>query len=107
MEQAVIVHLKLDDDGFGSDEKRESINELQDELADAIDEAEAGEFDGDEFGEGECVLFMYGLDADVLFDTIKPIKPILKKSSHAKGGFAIKRYGEASDPKAREVKVKL
>jgi hypothetical protein len=104
MEHAVIIHLKLDDDGFGSDEKRESINELQDELADAIDEAETGEFDGDEFGEGECVLFMYGPDADVLFDTIKPI---LKKSSHAKGGFAIKRYGEASDPKAREVKVKL
>jgi hypothetical protein len=104
MEHAVIVHLKLDDDGFGSAEKRESINELQDELADAIDEAEAGEFDGDEFGEGECVLFMYGPDADVLFDTIKPI---LKGSTHAKGGFAIKRYGEASDPKAREVKVKL
>jgi hypothetical protein len=47
---------------------------------------------------------MYGPDADVLFDKIKPI---LKKSSHAKGGFAIKRYGEASDRKAREVKVKL
>jgi hypothetical protein len=104
MEHAVIVHLRLDDDGFGSAEKRESINELQDVLADAIDEAEAGEFDGDEFGEGECVLFMYGPDADVLFDTIKPI---LKKSPHSKGGFAIKRYGEASDPKAKEVKVKL
>lgn len=104
MEHAVIVHLRLDDDGFGSDEKRESINERQDDLADAIDDAEAGEFDGDEFGEGECVLYMYGPDADVLFDTIKPI---LKKSPHSKGGFAIKRYGEASDPKAKEVKVKL
>ena len=104
MEHAVIVHLRLDDDAFGSDEKRESINELQNELADAIDEAEVGEFDGDEFGEGECVLYMYGPDADVLFDTIKSI---LKKSSHAKDGFAVKRYGEASDPKAREVKVKL
>jgi hypothetical protein len=104
MEHAVIVHLRLDDDGFGSAEKRLSINELQDELADAIEEAEAGEFDGDEFGGGECVLFMYGPDADVLFDTITPI---LKKSPHANGGFAIKRYGEASDPKVREVKVKL
>jgi hypothetical protein len=104
MEHAVIIHLRLDDDGFGSDEKRESINELQDALADAIDEAAAGEYDGDEFGEGECVLFMYGPDADVLFDVIKPI---LKKSSHSKGGFAIKRYGEASDPNAKEVEVKL
>lgn len=106
MEHAVIVHLKLDDDGFGSGEKRESINDLQDELADAIDEAEADEYDGDEFGEGEGegVLFMYGPDADVLFGSIEQI---LKKSSHAKGGFAIKRYGEASDQKAREVKVRL
>jgi len=104
VEHAVIVHLRLDDDGFGSAEKRASINELQDALADAIDEAEAGEFDGDEFGQGECVLFMYGPDADVLFDTIKAI---LKKSPHSKGGFAIKRYGEASDAKASEVKGKL
>jgi hypothetical protein len=47
---------------------------------------------------------MYGPDADALFDAIQPI---LKRSPHAKGGFAIKRYGEASDPKAREIKVKL
>ena len=104
MDHAVIVHLRLDDNGSGSDEKRESINELQDKLTDAIDEAEVGEFDGDEFGEGECVLFMYGTDADTLLDTIEPI---LRASAHAKGGFVIKRYGEASDPKAREVKVKL
>lgn len=104
MEHAVIVHLRLDDDDFGSAEKRESINELQDEIADAIEEAEAGEFDGDEWGKGECVLFMYGPDADKLFDTIKAI---LRKSPHSEGGFAIKRYGEASDPEAKEVKVKL
>jgi hypothetical protein len=104
MEQAVIVHLKLGDDGFGSSDERESIGALQDELASAINRAEAGEFDGDEFGEGECLLFMYGPDADSLFETIKPI---LKASRHAEGGFAIKRYGEASDPTVREVKVEL
>lgn len=104
MEHAVIVHLRLDDDEFGSEEKRESINELQDALAEAVDEAAAGEFDGDEFGEGECVLFMYGPDADVLFDAIEPT---LKSSPHSKCGFAIKRYGNASDPKAKEIKVEL
>lgn len=46
----------------------------------------------------------YGPDADTLFQVIKPV---LKASPEAKGGFAIKRYGEASDPEAREVKVKL
>ena len=104
MEHAVIVHLRLDDDRFGSVEKRESIFELQDALKDAIDEAEAGEFDGDEFGQGECILFMYGPNADVLFDTVKPL---LVKSPHAKGGFVIKRYGAATDSKAREVKIEL
>lgn len=104
MEHAVIVHLRLDDDGFGSEEKRASIHNLQDELAEAIANAEAGEFDGDEFGEGECVLYMYGPNADVLFDAINSI---LKTSPHAVGGFAIKRYGEASDPKAKEVKLPL
>jgi hypothetical protein len=104
MEHAVIVHLRLDDDRFGSDEKRESINKLQDELADSIEQVGGGEYDGDEFGEGECVLFMYGPDADILFETIEPI---LRRSPDAKGGFAIKRYGEASDRNAREVKVTL
>ena len=102
MEHAVIVHLKLSDGKFGTSDEQETIGELQDEIADAIDEANAGEFDGDEFGQGECVLFMYGSDADVLFAAVKPV---LEASPCAKSGYAIKRYGEASDPKAREVKV--
>jgi hypothetical protein len=104
MEHAVIVHLQLDDPGFGSAEMRESIYELQGSLTDAINKAKVGEFDGDDFGQGECLLFMYGPNADLLFDTVEPI---LKQSPHAKGGFAIKRYGEATDPRAREVKIKL
>jgi hypothetical protein len=39
----------------------------------AIEEAAAGEFDGDEFGDGKCVLFMYGPDADRLFGVIETV----------------------------------
>lgn len=102
MEQALIVHLKLTGDQFGSSLEREAVFALEDQLEELIASESAGEFDGDDFGDYECVLYMYGPDADRLFTIIEPI---LKSSSLAKGGFAIKRYGEASDPNASEVRV--
>lgn len=102
MEHAVIVYLRLSDDDFGSSEERDNIMDFGEELARAINSAGAGEFDGDEFGQGECTLFMYGPDADRLFAAIEPL---LKSSPLASGGYAVKRYGEAGDPNAREVRV--
>jgi hypothetical protein len=102
MEQAVILHLPLRSGPFGSPEEREALLALEDQLAAAVVENAAGEFDGDEFGEGECVLFLYGPDADSLFAAIEPA---LKASSQASGGYAIKRYGEATDMNAQEVRV--
>jgi len=32
-----------------------------------------GEFDGNEFGEGECVWYMYGPDADALYRAVEGI----------------------------------
>ena len=104
MEHTVVVHLKLSDDGFGASDEREAIWKLQDELAEVVAQARAGKFDGEEFGQGECVFFMYGPDADALFATVQPL---LKSSPHSKGGFATKRYGETSDPRAPEVRVEL
>ena len=65
---------------------------------------DAGELDGNEFGQGECVIYMYGPDADVLYGAIEPA---MTRSSHAQGGFVIKRYGKASDSNAREVRIQL
>jgi hypothetical protein len=104
LEQAVIVHLRLSDGGFGSLEDRDCLFELQDKIAAAIQAADAGELDGDEFGEGECVLFMYGPSADRLFAAIEPL---LRSSLSAVGGYAIKRYGEASERSAAETRVDL
>ena len=102
MEHAVIAHLPLSNTQMGSEEERDVIFLLEDRLSAAIERAGAGEFDGNEFGAGECVLYMYGPDADRLYDAIVPH---LQMAAAARGGYAIKRYGDASDPAAREVRV--
>lgn len=104
MEQAVIVYLPLPDDPFGSESEREAIADLAVLLHNAIDEQGVGEFDGEEFGGGRCVLCMYGPDADRLFGVVEPI---LKATPLARGGFVIKRYGDAKDLGAVEARVNL
>lgn len=104
MEHAVIAHLLLTDAPFGSRRERENITALADQLQQVINDHDVGEFDGDEFGDGRCVLYMYGPNADRLFDVIEPI---LRENPLTQGGFAIKRYGEAKDLNAVEVKIIL
>ena len=98
-ERAFIVTLKLSDDEYGTEEERDQIHQLSGQLEESIKSASAGEFDGDEFGGGTCNLYMYGPDADSLFVAVNPL---LKASSLSKGARGVKRYGEASDPNARE-----
>ncbi|ATQ70949.1 MULTISPECIES: hypothetical protein [Methylosinus] len=104
MQHAVIAHLRLIEDPFGSEREREIIADLTSELQHAINVGNVGEFDGEEFGGGKCVIYMYGPNADQLFAVVEPI---LCATPLARGGFAIKRYGEAKDLNAAEVKVGL
>lgn len=104
MEQAVIVHLPLEENPFGSAREREAVTTLADALEGVIDEHGVGEFDGEEFGGGRCVIYMYGPNADQLFAVVEPI---LGATPLARAGFAIKRYGEAKDANATEVRVNL
>lgn len=101
-EHSFIVTLKLSDDKYGSETDRDSIHQFSDQLEAAIESACVGEFDGDEFGEGICNLYMYGPDADALFAVVDAL---FKASPLAKGAKGIKRYGEAADPNAREETV--
>jgi len=100
-EHAVITHLPLSDDEFGTPEEREAIHELEERIEEAVAEI-GGEHDGDEFGGGEAVLFTYGPDADSLFAAVArclegfPIRP---------GTYAVKRHGRADDPRAREERI--
>ena len=103
-EHRVIAYLNLSDDAFGTEEERESIHELSRRLEEQINAQEVGEFDGDEFGEGHCTLFMYGPDADALYSVIEPI---LRESALSMGGHITKRHGKATDPDAKEVRIDL
>jgi hypothetical protein len=85
----IAVHFELSSE-FGSTEERAMVHKFTDKLASLIDEHEVGVFDGDEFGNGHEALFMYGPDADKLFDVVYPS---LSTWEPLKGGYAIKRYG--------------
>lgn len=104
MEHAILVHIPLRGGPFGSAAEKQDLMRLENDLEKAIVQAGAGEFDGDEFGGGKCVLFMYGPDADRLFETVQPI---LRANALSAAGYALKRYGEASDPGAREEVIRL
>lgn len=102
MEQCVRVFLKLAGGEFGSPEEVAAVLRLEECLRATIQERGAGQYDGNEFGGGECSLFMYGPDADRLFQAIRPI---LAAAPVARGGHTIKRYGQPGEGK--EVRVKL
>ena len=104
MEQALIVNIRMTEARFGSERERVAIAALADDLERVIPEKQVGEFDGDEFGDGRCILYMYGPDADRLFEAVEPV---LRAAAVARDGFAIKRYGEASNKNAVEVRVNL
>ena len=103
-QHAVLIYIKLSDGDFGDVDQRTAIHQLCDSLTEGIARRHAGELDGDEFGGGECTLFMYGSDADALFSAVEPI---LRGSELCRGARVVKRYGEASDTNAREVTVLL
>ena len=92
-EHCVKIHLKLTHE-HGSEEEIEQIRALEETLEDEIEKHGVGEFDGDEFGGGECVLYIYGPDADRLFDAIKAP---LQSSPFRRGGYVVKRYGPPED----------
>jgi hypothetical protein len=97
-----MIHLPLKEDPFGSPAERDCIYALEDNIADAVEDAHAGEFDGDMFGEGECVLYMYGPDADRLFSAVVPL---LKSCPFADGGHAVKQYEETGRLSVRTERV--
>ena len=66
--------------------------ELEKKLKAAINAAKAGEFDGNEVATdgSDGVLYMYGPDADRLFETVKPV---LERCSFMGGARITLRYG--------------
>ena len=102
-ENAVITHLSLTDNRFGTEEERHAIHDLEARISAAV-EAIGGDHDGHEFGEGEAILYTYGPHADQLFAAIREC---LAGFMIRPGAYAIKRYGRADNPSSREEQVEL
>ncbi|MET8755927.1 hypothetical protein ABZW32_38420 [Streptomyces sp. NPDC004667] len=72
-------------------------------LAELIERADVGEFDGNEFGGGEVTLYAYGPDADALFAVMAPVlRDLPFRPAHI-----VLRYGSAVGASAVERRVDL
>lgn len=87
-DQALLIKIRLEQEGFGSSEERASLLPLTEQLISAI--AGIGEFDGEEWGEGLCTFYVYGASADQLFDAVSPV---LRAYPIRKGSRIIRCYG--------------
>ena len=100
-EQAVILKVKLASGQMGTGDEGQRIHDLEGQLSDAINRSAVGQFDGDEYGDGYCTIYMYGPSAEALFAAIKPAL----KGFHAHAGsYALKRYGK---PGSRQDRIPL
>lgn len=98
-EQAVIVYFQ-----YGQTDL-DPLFELEGALEAAINAAGVGECDGNEIAVdgSDGSLYMYGLDADELFNVVKPI---LEGAPFMQGAVACLRYGPPEDG-VKKVRVKL
>ena len=99
-EQAVIVELQ-----YGQTDL-DPLFELEDKLIAAVDSAGVGEFDGNEIAQdgSDGSLYMYGPDADKLFEAIQPV---LQEATCIRSIVATIRYGPPQDGvRERQVKIR-
>lgn len=90
-EQDVLVVLRLSNRLMGIAEERLRIEALGEELEQAVLAAGVGEYDGEEFGGGECTLFFAGPDAGRIADVLLPL---LQRSDVCRGGKLVRQSGE-------------
>jgi len=94
-DHAVLVYVKqLPDEDM-------ALDEIEDALIEAIEQAEVGEFDGNGIGPGGAELYMYGPDGEALWEIVEPV---LRTAALGPGSYAVIRFGE---PGARQRRVEL
>lgn len=99
-EQAVLVYL--DGTGLPAEVYRDcDLVTIEDRLTEIIERDGLGEFDGNEVGPAETVLFMYGPDAERLF---AGIEQALREYPLCKGARIVIRRGK---PGAEQREVRL
>jgi hypothetical protein len=98
-EQDLLVVLRLSNRLMGVNSEREAIEAFADELDAAVTEAGVGEYDGDELGGGECILFFCGPDIDALLHVLQPL---LKRSPLCRGGHLVRMVAAADGTLERQ-----
>ncbi|MGW3323659.1 hypothetical protein [Streptomyces virginiae] len=92
-EHAVIACFRLGGDDFGESDQWSRVFDAERSLQAAVSAAGVGEVDGNEFGEGEVVIFSYGPDADALYRVMEPgLRALPFRPAHV-----VLRYGEPAD----------
>ena len=102
-ERDLLVVLRLSNRNMGTHEERSQIELLAEQLESAVLEANVGEYDGDEFGGGECILFFCGPDEDQL---LAVLRPLLQRSALARGAHFV-RLVEGADGEMQRENVRL
>lgn len=96
-EQALIITVFFEGmDDFGAKTQQSEIHNLEKEIERLL--PEDAELDGDEFGDGECIIYIYGPSADTLFSSVRNA---LQKSAFNRMEIKL-RYGRPEDPSAAE-----
>ena len=98
-EQAVIIYFNYGIQGLGP------LHKLEKKLEQVIKDNKLGEYDGHEIAMdySDGTLYMYGPDAEILFNAIKPA---LQASEFMKGAKALLSFGP-SDENTKEIEVDL
>ncbi len=99
--EALLIRLRLSDEGLGGDDDFWRVWAIQDALECAFAATQAGCCDGHEFGGGWAIIFCYGASAAQLLDVALPV---LMRSALRSGACAVKRYGP---PGARKEVIDL
>ncbi|QKW18455.1 hypothetical protein HUT16_04685 [Kitasatospora sp. NA04385] len=103
VEQAVIARFRVPGEGFGEPADRATVRAAERLVAELVERAGVGEWDGHEFGGGEVLLFAYGPDADALFAVAEPTL----RGLPFRPASVLLRYGPALDPATPERRVEL
>jgi hypothetical protein len=88
---------------FGTQEEHRQVWDLEDALDKVLRDAGAGDCDGDLFGGGRGFIYLYGPDADRVFELVRPI---LEKSELKPMEIRIRR-GHRGDPLEGEVALTI
>ena len=96
-DEAVIIEIDFAGlDQFGTDEQKQAVKSLEEELEGSLKAPEG--LDGDEFGEGQALIYLYGPSADKIFEKVQPV---LKRSPFSHITITL-QYGLPDDPNTKE-----